>query len=167
MACYPWLSLCRVVVMKFTSSGLHTIWGMIPARHSSCTLCCYMKKLGSSAWSPTINFLLQWIWLDGITVLVSISVFLCETMSGAYVNGIAACRARKIWTSLVVFKIMHVSSSKDHLSSALCLAKQADTVSDTLSLYTYSDVCLVHTHEWKVPYILYVEHISLWKVPVA
>ena len=59
VACYPWLSLCRVVVMKFTSSGLHTIWGVIPTRHSSCTLCCYRDRLDSSAWSLTIHFLLQ------------------------------------------------------------------------------------------------------------
>ena len=59
MAYYPWLSLCRVVVVKFTSSGLHTIWGVIPTRHSSCTLCCYRDRLDSSAWSLTIHFLLQ------------------------------------------------------------------------------------------------------------
>ena len=59
MACYPWLSLCRVVVVRFTFSGLHTIWGVIPTRHSSCALCCYKDKSGSSAWSPTIHFLLH------------------------------------------------------------------------------------------------------------
>lgn len=42
VVCYPWLSLCRV------TSGLHTIWRMIPTRHSSCTVLLY----GQIRWLP-------------------------------------------------------------------------------------------------------------------